>query len=356
MAYRVLIVDDQKDVSRLLRSALETIEQGLEVVEAPSGEEAILEATRSKVDLLISDFRLPGITGVELMKKFRVRNPDVKVILITGVSDTKSIKEINDSKADAYFSKPVPMGDFLDAVERNLGLTRTIVNTATVKTATSEPPVKEKEEKQNTLADVLVALRKDLKASAVLFLDGSGRVEAEAGELPDPKSSAALISSLVSIYNAAQKAASLLDRNVSPLHLFSGEKIDGIFLPVGTAHGLFAVGKNLADHKNLAATLEKLSQTSAEILENLQKIGVVEETGPTAAASVPAAEEPYTQPENLSSDFLQIFDQADKKSGDASNFWDSAVEKGTTFAEPDKLTYDQASRLGLTPDADDKKE
>ena len=46
MAYRILIVDDQKEVSRLLRSALETIEHGLEVVEAPSGEEAILEATK----------------------------------------------------------------------------------------------------------------------------------------------------------------------------------------------------------------------------------------------------------------------------------------------------------------------
>src|SRR5258706_8437509 len=148
MTYRVLIVDDQKDVSRLLRSALETIEHRLEVVEAPSGEEAILEATRSKVDLLISDFRLPGITGVELMKKFRLRNPDVKVILITGVSDTKSVKEINDSKADAYFAKPVPMGDFLDAVERTLGLTRTIVN------ATSSEPSAE-EPKSNALADVL---------------------------------------------------------------------------------------------------------------------------------------------------------------------------------------------------------
>ena len=43
MPFRVLIVDDQHEVSRLLRSALETIEQGLEVLEAPSGEEALLE-------------------------------------------------------------------------------------------------------------------------------------------------------------------------------------------------------------------------------------------------------------------------------------------------------------------------
>ena len=79
------------------------------------------------MDLLITDFRLPGITGVELVKKFRARNPDVKIILITGVSDTRALKEIDEVKADAYFSKPVPMGDFLDAVERTLGLARTIL-------------------------------------------------------------------------------------------------------------------------------------------------------------------------------------------------------------------------------------
>jgi|SRR5688572_22364458 len=348
MAFRVLIVDDQKDVSRLLRSALETIEQGLEVVEAPSGEEAILEATRNKVDLLISDFRLPGITGVELMKKFRLRNPDVKVILITGVSDTKSIKEINDSKADAYFAKPVPMGDFLDAVERTLGLTRTIVKPDTGQLVAKEEP------KTNTLADTLVTLRKDLKANVVLLLDAAGHVEAIAGELPDQNNSAGLISSLMSIQNAAQKTASLLDGNMKPLHLFSGEKTDALFLPMGTTHGLFIIGKSLAEHKSLAATMERLSKTRAEVMVSLQKSGVVEQAKPAEGTRV--SEEPYTQPENLSGEFMQIFDQVGKKKDDANSFWDTAVEKGTTFAEPDKLTYDQASRLGLTPDSDDKKE
>ena len=348
MTYRILIVDDQKDVSRLLRSALETIEQGLDVVEAPSGEEAILEATRNKVDLLISDFRLPGITGVELMKKFRVRNPDVKVILITGVSDTKALKEINDSKADAYFSKPVPMGDFLDAVERTLGLARTILHAGP-----SEAPAEE--QKPNAVADILVTLRKDLKASAVLLLNALGHVEAQAGELPDANNIVSLIASLMGMHNAGQKAAGLLDRTTTSVHLFTGEKMDAVFLSLSATHGLFLVGKNLTESKNLAATLERLSRARTQILEALQKIGV----DPVAAAQLPgtsAAEESYTQPENLPSEFMQIFDQAGKKATDANNFWDSAVEKGTTFAEPDKLTYEQAARLGLTPDSSDKKE
>lgn len=346
MAYRVLIVDDQKDVSRLLRSALETIEQGLDVTEAPSGEEAILEASRAKVDLLISDFRLPGITGVELMKKFRVRNPDVKVILITGVSDTKSVKEINDSKADAYFAKPVPIGDFLDAVERCLGLARTIMHSPAEKPA--------EEPQQSTVADLLVGLRKDLDASAVLLLNAHGQVEAEAGTLPDPNTAVSLVSALMGMYNAAQKAASLLDRPTVPLHLFHGEKTDGIFAAIGTTHGLFAVGAGLANTKNLSKTMERLSRSETEILDELQKIGVVVKSEAETPEGVPAYEEPFTQPEDLPSDFMEIFDQVGKKSTDANSFWDSAIEKGTTFSEPDKLTYEQAARLGLTPDSKEK--
>ena len=158
------------------------------------------------------------------------------------------------------------------------------------------------------------------------------------------------------MHNAGQKAAGLLDRSANPVYLFKGEKMDGIFLSVSSTHGLFLVGKDLAEPGNLAANMQRLSSVGSHILEALQKSGAVETGDPADPAGLAAAEEPYTQPENLSNDFMQIFDQVGKKATDANNFWDSAIEKGTTFAEPDKLTYEQAARLGLTPDASDKKE
>jgi DNA-binding NarL/FixJ family response regulator len=348
MTHRILIVDDQKDVSRLLRSALETIEHGLEVAEAPSGEEAMLEASRKKVDLLISDFRLPGITGVELVKKFRARNPDVKIILITGVSDTRALKEIDEVKADAYFSKPVPMGDFLDAVERTLGLARTILQ-APAEKVPEEP-------ERNNVADLLVTLRKDLDASAVILLNAQGDVEAEAGTVPDPNTAQALLAALMGMHNAAQKAASMLDRGSRPLHLFHGEKTDGVFLTLGITHEIFVVGSRLASTGNLPKTLERLSLAELEILDELEKLGVVIEEEPEVPGGTPAYIEPFTQPQDLPLEFMKIFDQVGKKATDANSFWDDAVEKGTTYAQPDKLTYEQAARLGLAPDSDDKKE
>ena len=108
MAHHVLIVDDQRTFSRLLRSALEMIGQGLLVSEAQSGEEGILEASRTRVDLLVADFRLPGINGVELIKKFRVINPDGKVIMVSGVAEPWLLKQINEVSFDAFFFETDP--------------------------------------------------------------------------------------------------------------------------------------------------------------------------------------------------------------------------------------------------------
>ncbi len=348
MAYRILIVDDQREVSRLLKSALETIEQGLVVSEAPSGEEAILEASRTRVDLLIADFRLPGITGLELMTKIRARNPAVKVILITGVSDPKLLRELASAGADAYFSKPVPMGDFLDAVERTLGLARTILQ----KPAQKDEPVVD--ETRKGLSEVLVTLRKDLGAEAAILINAMGHVEAEAGQLPDPNKSVSLISSLMGMFNAAQKVASLLDRAENHLHLFDSDNVDGIFLPIGPTHALLLLGKAISDPRKLSEKVDRLFTARIEILDALKNIGITVEAVTEPRKQVLAIEEPFTQPEDLPREFMNIFNQIGKKveeKADPDAFWDSVVEKGTTFTQPDKLTYEQASKLGLTPDS-----
>ncbi|HEX2981848.1 MAG TPA: response regulator, partial [Anaerolineaceae bacterium] len=97
----VLLVDDQRDIVRLLHASLQTLGHELEIIDAPSGEEALLEASRRKIDLLVSDYLLPGISGVELMHKIQVRSPELKVIFISGMTDRKVRKEMLNSGAVA---------------------------------------------------------------------------------------------------------------------------------------------------------------------------------------------------------------------------------------------------------------
>jgi DNA-binding response OmpR family regulator len=87
----------------------------------PPAKKRLLESGRHKIDLLITDYMLPGISGVELMHKVRARHPEVKTIFITGMTDKKKRDEMLNAGALAIFDKPVPIADFLDVVERGLG-------------------------------------------------------------------------------------------------------------------------------------------------------------------------------------------------------------------------------------------
>ncbi|MFO7585022.1 MAG: response regulator [Anaerolineales bacterium] len=338
---RILIVDDQREVSRLLRSALETIEQGLKVSEAPSGEEAFLEASRVPMDLLVVDYRLPGITGIELMEKMRVRYPEIKVIIISGVSDRKSLKEIEESGADAFFTKPVPMADFLDSVERVLGMARTIL----------QAPGGNEPEQEKTLADLLVRVRQLLSADVVFLLDSLGHVQAEAGQLHDTNRQVSLISSLMGMHNAAQKVASLLGGSKNHLHLFDCDEHDLVFIPLGSSHVLWAIGTGLADLASISQTIDALNASKKELLHILEETGVYEIEEEPEQPGTPAFMESVTIP-------LE-FDELLKKGADvnvnADDFWNQAIEQGPQYTEPDKLTYEQAAQLGLAPKNDQQK-
>jgi DNA-binding NarL/FixJ family response regulator len=279
MPSRVLIVDDQKDISRLLRSALETIEQGLIVSEAPSGEEAILEASRTRIDLLIADFRLPGINGVELIKKYRSLNPDGKVIMISGISDYGLLRQVTQASPDAFFPKPVPMGDFLEAVEICLGLQRTILHSTEASKAPPAPP------ERPGLGELIVSLRKKSSAQAVVLLNDMGQVVVEAGQMPGHVNSTALVTALVGLFSTAQKAAGLINHAEGHLHLFSGDDLDGIFLPVGPTYALLLVGKGLADIQGLPARLDLLFAVRLDLLDALSR--AVAASGASKRTGVP---------------------------------------------------------------------
>ena len=116
----VLLVDDQRDIVRLLHSTLQTLGHKLDIVDAPSGEEALLAASRRKVDLLVADYLLPGISGVELMRKIKVRNPDMKVIFMSGYTDDAVVRHGVLSSELEFVHKPLLPGSLLEKLRRVL--------------------------------------------------------------------------------------------------------------------------------------------------------------------------------------------------------------------------------------------
>lgn len=348
----VLLVDDQKDIVRLLHSSLQTLGHQLDLVDAPSGEEALLEASRRKVDLLVADYLLPGISGVELMRKIRARNADLKVIFISGMTERKARTEMLGAGAVAIFDKPIPLADFLDAVERSLGLVRTIF-----------PPEtgKESEEHRQTLSELLSGFRQKVKADAVFLISDRARVLARAGDLYDSSMEVSMLSALMAIYSASLKVSRFIrQERLDSYHVFRGGDHDLILIPVDASHALLLAGKELANSERMLQTVEGMLFVRGDVESILQSLGVSPSSVVTeATVAVGEGHEAFeaqlmfesNEPEpEMDLDALFASANDKKKVDDLDAFWNDAVEKtGNIPTNPDVITYEEARKLGLTP-------
>jgi CheY-like chemotaxis protein len=342
----VLIVDDQKDIVRLLHSTLQTLGHQLDIIDAPSGEEALLEASHRKVDLLVADYLLPGISGVELMRKIKARNAELKFIFISGMTERKARNEMLGAGAVAVFDKPIPLADFLDAVERSLGLVQTIF-----------PPEagKDAEQHRQTLSELLGGFRQKLKADAVFLISDRARVLARAGDLYDSSMEVSMLSALMAIYSASLKVSRFIHQDhLDHYHVFHGGDHDLLLIPVTTTHALLLAGKGLAKSNRILQTVEAMFFVRGDVENVLQSLGVVpppvimEEAIPEPEVLPPLIEQ-EPEPEV---DLDELLATANKKSKvkDVDAFWDDAAEKaGTIPTNPDVITFDQARKLGLNP-------
>ena len=342
----VLLVDDQKDIVRLLHSSLQTLGHQLDLVDAPSGEEALLEASRRKIDLLVADYLLPGISGVELMRKIKARNADLKVIFISGMTERKARAEMLGAGAVAIFDKPIPLADFLDAVERSLGLVRTIFPPETSKDV---------EEHRQTLSELLTGFRQKVKADAVFLISDRARVLARAGDLYDSSMEVSMLSALMAIYSAGLKVSRFIHQErLDNYHVFRGGDHDLILIPVDASHALLLAGKELANSERMLQTVEGMLFVRGDVENILQSLGVAPPPPVTEATiSEPEAnimfESSEPEPE-MDLDALFASASNKKKVDDLDAFWNDAVEKtGNIPTNPDVITYEEAQKLGLTP-------
>jgi CheY-like chemotaxis protein len=338
-APRILLVDDQRDILKLLHATLDTLAHELEIIEAPSGEEALLETSRSKIDLLVADYRLPGITGVELMHKIRAQSPDVRVILVTGMTDRKAREEILNAGAVAVFDKPISLTDFLDAVERSLGLDRTIL-----------PGEGDVESGQHqTLSNLLTNFRQDINAQAVYLLSDRGRVLACAGALKDTSMEASLFSALMAIYSAGLKVSRYIHQEeLDNYHVFAGGDHDLLLIPVNPAYALLLAGNNLATTENVLETVSAMLAVRDEVKKTLKQMGVAPVVSDDDEETT-KYEEPVTQ---ATSEEIETLLKNKKKlsTDELEAFWDDAASKqGSVPTNPDVITYDQARQLGFAP-------
>jgi CheY-like chemotaxis protein len=346
--YRILIVDDQREMRNALRSAVETLGRDYKVVAVPSAEEALLEIRLQKFDVLVADVLLPGMSGLELMEKAKARNIESKIILITGTVDRKIRREVADAGADAFFLKPLNTADFLDAIERCLGL---------VDASYFEQDLLSDLKPTENVSERLTSLRKELNAITAVLLDDRGKILASAGDLPDASLESGLLPTLMASFSASGKVARYLGSNPpNDISYFSGVNYDLFLAHVGESYALFMVMQPITVEEEISTILREVYAGVKDLYDILHNMGVhLKSESPPPQAVVEPEEEMIEEDEEEAPILDALFKAAVSKVPKAEEvdaFWDSLIE-GKPVDEvqsADALTYDQAVQLGLAPD------
>ncbi len=351
MERRVLLVDDQRDILKLLKTTLETLKNDeIKISEAPSGEEALLESSRHKIDLLVTDYKLPGMSGIELTHKIRARHPEVKVILITGMTDKKSRDEMINAGALAIFDKPIPIADFLDSVERGLSIVQTIFP--------AEKLSEDVEEKRHTrISDLIANFRQDVGAEAIFLINDRGLVQARTGALHDSSMEVSLISALMAIHNASLKVARYNHQEkLDAYHVFSSGDHDLLFVPVTQLYALLVAGNGLATEERILESVGGLLALRTELERALKSMGVTGELK-SASAAVPTV--PLRQTDKLAravpapemEELLNKAPEQKEKTEQLNDFWEQAAKKNANKPiNSNVMSIEEARKQGLISD------
>ena len=286
-------------------------------MDVPSGEEGFLEVTRQPVDLVVSEVHLPGISGIELVHKLRLRQPGLKAIILSSVDDPKIKRAAEEAKADAYLTKPFPLAEFQEAIKRCLELTD--LDEELVEAVEDQRP--------GRLSERLSILHKDVDAEAVVLLDDRGQITTQTGKLPENGLTSPLISALMAASSAEVKISRYL-RSEQPLALFffNGADYNLALTPFGQTFALLVATKHSLEEN-------KLNQVIYHTLQEL--VPILTDMGTYLVEPILPEEKVELEPELLVSieapdhALEEIFSKVDKvqlSSEEVNAFWNTLAE------------------------------
>jgi CheY-like chemotaxis protein len=169
---RILIVDDETKVAFFLRESLEALGHNFEVLSVSTPEEALRHVNLKRFDLLVTDQRMPGMNGLDLIRQVQEIHPETQFILITAYGTDNVLTQAQNLGTYRYFTKPFHIEDFvqtvLEALQERAG--------SQPLDPWSDPPL-------DVLSSRLEELRREVGAQCVLASASNGTLVAQAGVL-----------------------------------------------------------------------------------------------------------------------------------------------------------------------------
>jgi DNA-binding response OmpR family regulator len=365
--HRVLVVDDNHEIRRMVTASIKTLGSEVDVLDVPSAEEALFISVSLSLDLVVLDFRLPGMSGLEMVSWLRKRMPETKIILVTGVEDVTTRQQISEAGVAAYFFKPIEIATFLDAVRHCLWSDLTEVSLPAIHISTSrESSVNGKPGTGETrpvsskgyevkLDERLAALKQQVRAMSVLLVNESGQVMEVAGNPSQITSGSVLLPALLDAFRSSRKVSDALGKGPIESLLYFTVANQRIYLaPIDPSNALLIVTIGYSEPDKLGLLDRAIHRAVHDLRDILERIQQEESLQPVIA-DVEQAELPteiVVDQETLAQ-VAEMFSQSPKGGGkqDVEGFWETLGENGQLegTSNKDVLSYDQARDMGLAP-------
>ena len=113
---KILVVDDEKEIVEFLRNFLKR--KGNRVFTAVNGKEAEDIFDSNKPDIVLLDITIPGVNGLDLLKKFKKQNKETVIIMVTGKNDPESLYTAKKYGAYKYITKPLDLRELHFIIKR----------------------------------------------------------------------------------------------------------------------------------------------------------------------------------------------------------------------------------------------
>ncbi len=337
----ILVVDDSEAICKALRDVLSV--SGYTVRTAPSGERALQILETTPVDLVITDLKMTGMSGLELLNKIKTDKPSVPVVMLTGFGDMDSVIQAMRSGVTDYLKKPFSIDEVLEVTARELRRSQQVHSPAPIMAPASADkpsrllafPGRELEK----IDMVLSELRAETTAESVLLIEEAGYVISAKGRLNNADLPA--LSALVVAGRAAtSQLASLLGESGSfALNYLEGQRV--AVYTAGIGRGLFLVVIAAKSVKQ-GAVWVYAKKAATEIEKIVETVPPAPATAPAPAGASEHASEPAAAP--LPAEASAQLDRL---------FNSETVSAGADLAgSVQTLTFEEAMARGLLRDYD----
>ncbi|MBT8341777.1 MAG: sigma-54-dependent Fis family transcriptional regulator [Desulfatitalea sp.] len=168
----ILIVDDEKNYPLILSAVLQ--DEGFETLTAGSGHEALAILDPSDVDLVLTDMKMPGMDGIELMQRIKEKDAELPVIMMTAYGTVETAVEAMQKGAYSYILKPFDNDQLILYVGKAIEMYRVVKENRRLRNAVaSQYSFGNLIGKSKPMQDVFETIRKVAPAMATVLIEGA---------------------------------------------------------------------------------------------------------------------------------------------------------------------------------------